>query len=122
MMLAGWRQVTYSTVRGSRLVALLCCAALLLTGCASRTTTTPGQNDAQGNASPGAPKVLRIAMQAQAEPVEGLVAIPSSTSFGGSAQFEHELMFHGELTTLNPQSTLEARLAAQVPSLNDGSW
>ena len=61
-------------------------------------------------------------MQAQAEPVEGLVAILSSTSFGGSAQFEHELMFHGELTTLNPESTLEARLAAQVPSLNDGTW
>src|SRR5262249_31279791 len=48
--------------------------------------------------------------------------ILSSTSFGGSAQFEHELMFHGELTTLNPQSTLEPRLATQVPSLNDGTW
>src|SRR5438105_4639590 len=75
----GRGQMLHTSVPMPRLVALLCCAAILVTGCVSNSSPGSGQTSSAGNASPGAPKVLRIAMQAQAEPVEGMVAILSST-------------------------------------------
>ena len=109
--------------RVPRVLVLLGCAGLLLMSCAptpnsaSRTAT----GDASGRPT-AAPKTLRIAMQAQAEPSDGLVNVIGGTSFGGSAAFEHELMFHADLTTLDPQSINQPRLAVQVPALDNGSW
>ena len=111
--------------RAVRPLVLLCSLALVLMSCAPSNTPASGQTSrgstGEQQTSSG-PKTIRIAMQAQAEPNEGIVNIISGASIGGSAAFEHELTFHADLTTLNPQSTLQAVLATQVPSLEDGSW
>ena len=108
-----------------RPLLLVSSMALVLMSCAP--SNTPGSGPSSSGSggeqvSSSGPKTIRIAMQAQAEPNEGIINVVSGASIGGSAAFEHELTFHADLTTLNPQSNLQAVMATQVPSLEDASW
>ena len=103
------------------LLGLVLAAGVVLASCAP--TGGGGARSGEGDAAAsGSQKVLRIAMQAQAEPTDGIFGVISGSTLGGSSAFEHELTFHSELTTLDPDTTLQPRLATQVPSLTDGSW
>jgi len=117
----------------TRQLALLCGVGLLLMSCAPTPTSnvsSPTGSDtssSSGGASSRGPKIIHLAMQLQEEPVghgasTGIINITGPGTSGGSGATEHRLMFHAGLTIFDDHQVLQPHLAAQVPSLNDGSW
>ena len=54
--------------------------------------------------------------------VDGIINITGPGTSGGSGATEHRLTFHAGLTIFDDHQVLQPHIAAQVPSLNDGSW
>jgi peptide/nickel transport system substrate-binding protein len=106
-----------------REVMILCWLGLALSSCAPGAGGPAGSSarTASGSEQAG-PKTLRIAMQSQAEPTNGLAEMTGFGNISGSADLEHRLTFHAGLTVFDASSVLEPRAAFNVPSLHDGTW
>lgn len=106
-----------TSLRGHALsLVLLLSLAVLAASCA------PGgpaarQQQAGGEAS-AAPKVLTIGINSDAEPSEGGVAYGG----GGAGGSETMFMLHAALTVYDDQGVLQPRLAASIPTVENGDW
>ncbi|HEY3116917.1 MAG TPA: peptide ABC transporter substrate-binding protein [Chloroflexota bacterium] len=98
--------------------ALVVCGALFFTACASPGGSPASQLSAGTTA--GTPKTIRIAFQGFEEPNQaGLISYGSA---GGFDPLEHFMIFHASLTVFDEQGNRSPRLAAKVPSVQDGDW
>lgn len=101
--------------RSQALVAV--CGVVFLTACAGPGGSAPSASSGPSPAS--GPKTVRIAFQGFEEPVNGIISYGSA---GGFDPLEHFMVFHASLTVYDEQGNRSPRLAAKVPSVQDGDW
>jgi peptide/nickel transport system substrate-binding protein len=85
-------------------------------GCAPGAQTSRQQQDGGGVTS--APKTLNIGINSDAEPSEGGIAYGG----GGAGGSESMFLLHAALTVYDEQGIVQPRLAARVPTIENGDW
>src|SRR5215218_5895165 len=99
-------------------LVLIC---LLAVSCAAPSSPGAGSSSSQPSTSgqtPSAPKQLTVGRQREPATIEGFTG--EGGTAGGAGELRHFL--HAHLTAQDPNDDFIPRLAAELPSLEQGTW